>query len=64
MGRRWGDGQLGREDTRQGGSWRTRVGKAAAGRIGWWLVDSMRQWIADWVVLHLSADKLGGTTRE
>ena len=33
-GRRGGDGQLGREDSRQGSSWRTRVGKAAAGGAG------------------------------
>ena len=45
MGRRHGDGQLGREDSRQGSSWHTqqggrlwsRVGKAVAG-----------QWVSSW----------------
>ena len=33
-GRRGGDGQLGREDSQQGGGRRTWVGKAAAGGSG------------------------------
>ena len=35
------------------------VGGAAAVRLGW-----MKQKGADWVVPHLHADKLGGTTGE
>ena len=42
------------------GSWAERThGKAAAGGPGW-----ARQWLVESVVLHSSADKPGGTTRE
>ena len=42
-------GSLGGVDIEQGRGWRTRAGK---------------QWLAERVVSHLCADKLGGTTGE
>ena len=45
--------------------------KGGDGQTGWsrlatrqWLVDQVRWWLTEWVVPHLHADKLGGTTRE
>ena len=50
------------------GSWAERTeGKAATGGQGWerwWLTDQVRQWLVEWAVPHLHADKLGGTTGE
>ena len=40
-------------------------GKVEAGGPRWarlQLVDQVRQWLAEWVVPHSHADKLGGTT--
>ena len=48
-GRRGGDGQQGRKDSRQGGGWRTGAGRVETGGRA---------------VPHSRADKLGGTTRE
>ena len=50
------------------GSWRERTcGKAVVGGPGWarWQMADLARWqIVEWEVLHLGADKSGGTTRE
>ena len=56
-GRRGGDGQPGGEESWQGSSWRTGVGKMAAVGLGEAL-------LAEWAVSYSSADKPGGITGE
>ena len=55
----------GREDSRQGSSWRTRAREAAPGRPGEVAAGELGEArLVDWAVLYLHADKPGGTTGE